>query len=273
MTDPFIIMCAPNGARRTKADHRNIPISPDELAACAEEILEAGASIMHLHVRDKNGKHSLSVDRYRAAIKAIRARVGQDLVLQVTTEAVGIYSRSEQMEMVRALEPEAVSIALREICPQDSDETSTADFFGWMVERKIFPQIILYNQSDMERFERMRSMGLFASPSPFVLGVLGTYASKGAENTEDQRMFYEALASSDVPWAACGFGSHEYSLATKTAESGGHVRVGFENNLLRADGVQVKNNAELVSHAAESALAVGRKIATAEDVRRQFMAH
>ena len=77
MSTPFIVMCAPNGARKQKQDHHNIPLAADELADCAESILDAGASIMHVHVRDDNGGHSLDVVRYRAAIDAIRASVGE----------------------------------------------------------------------------------------------------------------------------------------------------------------------------------------------------
>ena len=66
--DPFIVMCAPNGARRSQADHGRLPVTPAELADCAESIHAAGASIMHVHVRDDDGAHSLDVDRYRDAI-------------------------------------------------------------------------------------------------------------------------------------------------------------------------------------------------------------
>ena len=107
-------MSAPNGARRQKKDHPEIPISPDEMALCAEQILQAGASILHLHVRDDDGSHSLDVDRYQNSINAIKNKVGDQLIIQATTEAVGIYDRHQQMEMVKKLRPEAVSIALRE---------------------------------------------------------------------------------------------------------------------------------------------------------------
>ena len=87
MTVPFIVMSAPNGARRGKDDHQSLPITPDEIAACAEDVADAGASIIHLHVRDEHGAHSLESDRYRAAIAAVRERVGDGMVVQITTEA------------------------------------------------------------------------------------------------------------------------------------------------------------------------------------------
>ena len=73
--------------------------------------------MIHLHVRDKEGAHTLDVGRYRDAISAIRDEVGDDIVIQVTSEAVGIYNADQQIEMVVELQPEAVSLAIREIVP------------------------------------------------------------------------------------------------------------------------------------------------------------
>ena len=78
-------MCAPNGARRSVADHAAIPITPPQLANCAESLLGASACVLHLHVRDGDWAHTLDPAAYRAAIAAIRARVGEQLILQVTT--------------------------------------------------------------------------------------------------------------------------------------------------------------------------------------------
>ena len=108
---PFIVMSAPNGARRGKADHSAIPLSPHELAENAQAILDSGASILHLHVRGEAEQHTLDPQRYRAAISAVREQVGNRLVIQIPTEACGIYSAEQQMAVVKELKPEAVSIA------------------------------------------------------------------------------------------------------------------------------------------------------------------
>ncbi|MGI9201132.1 MAG: 3-keto-5-aminohexanoate cleavage protein, partial [Woeseiaceae bacterium] len=111
--DKVIVMAAPNGARRDHADHKALPITAQESADDAAALLESGVSVLHLHVRDDEGAHSLDADRYQDAIAAVRKRVGDDLVIQVTTEAVGKYSSEQQIDLVRALRPEAVSLALR----------------------------------------------------------------------------------------------------------------------------------------------------------------
>src|SRR5512140_78338 len=94
---PVIVAVAPNGARKKRADHPRLPITAIELAACAQECLAAGASMLHLHVRDSQGAHSLDPDLYENAITAIRQRVGDDLILQVTTETAGIYAPHDQI--------------------------------------------------------------------------------------------------------------------------------------------------------------------------------
>ncbi|HSK39616.1 MAG TPA: 3-keto-5-aminohexanoate cleavage protein, partial [Arenibaculum sp.] len=111
------IMVAPNGARRTRADHPALPMTAGELAAAAAACLDAGASMMHVHVRDRAGRHVLDAGLYRDAFAAIRAEVGDRLVLQATTEAVGRYAPAEQMALVEDLRPEAVSMAVRELIP------------------------------------------------------------------------------------------------------------------------------------------------------------
>ncbi|MBL4800678.1 MAG: 3-keto-5-aminohexanoate cleavage protein, partial [Emcibacter sp.] len=183
MTAPFIIMCAPNGARRQKTDHPNIPITPDEIARCTEEIIAAGASILHLHVRDAQGGHSLDVGRYRAAISAIRDVVDHDIIIQATSEAVGKYSRPEQMAMVKELRPEAVSLSLRELIPDDTALSDMVPFMEWMAQEHIFPQYILYDEADYQRFEAYRKQGIFQTDQPFALFVLGSYMGNDQDSS------------------------------------------------------------------------------------------
>ena len=90
------IAVAPNGGRRTKADHPQLPLTPSDLARAAAACRDAGAAMIHIHVRDAQGEHLLDADAYRAATAAIRATVGDGLVIQITSEALGKYSAEEQ---------------------------------------------------------------------------------------------------------------------------------------------------------------------------------
>ena len=95
---PCLLMVAPNGARRVYQDHPAIPLTPEELARDAKECLAAGASAMHVHVREADGHHLLDAAAYQDAISAIQEVVGDQLLLQVTSEAGGRYSPSEQSQ-------------------------------------------------------------------------------------------------------------------------------------------------------------------------------
>lgn len=268
--DPFIIMCAPNGARRTKKDHPALPITPDELAECASEILAAGASLMHVHVRDGQGGHSLDIKAYRDALSAIRAAVGQGLVLQITTEAVGIYKPQDQYDLVQSLKPEAVSLALREIRPSREYDDQLKSLFHWMREEGVFPQVIIYGPEDLDDFEKLFEDGVFGERRPFILYVVGRYGGSQEENHKAVEAFHHSRHRFMGLWSACCFGRQEAALTPTVARIGGHMRVGFENNIWAQGGGLAKNNAQLVENAREAGLAAGRHPATAVDVRRIF---
>ncbi len=265
---PFIVMSAPNGARRGKADHAAIPLTPAELADSAQAILECGASILHLHVRDDSGAHTLDPDRYRAAIDAVRDQVGDKLVIQVTTEAVGVYSTAQQMTVVKDLKPEAVSIALRELVPDRNNTDEADDFFGWLKDNNVSPQYILYSPEEVRWFEDLRGRGVFHDELPFVLFVIGRYGTTDYGDPAEVEEYRRALGDERIPWAVCCFGPREDETSLMAATTAGHARVGFENNMLMPDGSEAPDNAALVALAAGHARTAGRAVATADEVRQ-----
>ena len=269
------IAVAPNGARKTRADHPALPVTPAELAACARDCLDAGAAMLHLHVRRADGRHSLAADDYRPAIEAVRRSVGDALVLQLTSEAVGIYAPPEQIAMVRELRPEAVSVALRELVPDADHETDAADFFGWMARERIVPQYILYSDADVLRYLDLRRRGLIPPAGHGVLFVLGRYSAGQRSAPSDLLPFLTAWhgggeLTAGVPWSMCAFGAREAGCALTAALLGGHVRVGFENNMLLPDGSTAADNAALVRGIAERLQSLGLTPMTAAALRTLY---
>ena len=269
MSAPFIIMSAPNGARRDKKDHEALPISPGEMADCAQSIADAGASMLHLHVRDEAGRHSLDAERYRAAIGSVRDRVGDRLIIQVTTEACGMYTAAEQMAVVRELRPEAVSLALKELCPDAESETTAAKFFAWLDEHDVMPQYILYSADDVKRFTDLRQRGVIPDARPFVLLVLGRYSDSLTGDPGEIAGCIEGLQQ-DVTWMVCCFGETEHDAVVAHDRRRGHARVGFENNLALPGGDIAPDNAALVRVAAKTGTDSGRRVADADDVRQML---
>ena len=268
--DPCLIMVAPNGARRTKADHPALPITPAELARTASQCLEAGAAAIHLHVRDRDGGHTLDTDAYRAALSAVRGAVGDRMICQVTTESVGLYGPDEQMAMVRELRPEAVSMAVRELVPDTGHEAEANRFFAWMAAERIRPQFILYDRNDVRRFNELRQRGVIPDGSAFLLFVLGRYTPGQQSEPRDLLPFLGDWDPSDR-WAMCAFGRREGVCALTAAALGGHSRVGFENNLTLSTGETAPHNAALVAEAVAAARQVKRSIADADAARGEVI--
>jgi len=272
---PFMISVAPNGARRTKPDHPALPMTAAELAATAAECLEAGASLLHMHVRDRDGYHSLDADHYREATEAVKTAVGDRLIIQVSTESAGIYGRHEQMALVRSLRPEAVSLAISDLMPDASCERDAGTFFAWLRRESVLVQWILYSQAEVLRFRDLLQRGVVQDCEPFVLFVIGRKPATGPTIRVGARQlvsFLDAWQELDSPWAACAFNDAEHACVVAAAAMDGHARVGFENNLCLADGAVAPNNAALVRQAVKTAALVGRPVADAAMMREVLTA-
>ncbi|MDB5502421.1 MAG: 3-keto-5-aminohexanoate cleavage enzyme [Tardiphaga sp.] len=258
---------APNGGRKVKADHPAVPLTPAELAVTAARCLEAGASMIHAHVRASDGTHLLDAGAYLSAISAIRGAVGDRLVIQITSEALGRYAPAQQRAVIRDVRPEAASLALRELVPDASEEGAFAELLGWMKREAVTPQIILYDIEDALHLVDFRKRGLVPFERLPVLFVLGRYTTGQTSNPRDLLPFIDAAAPVFEHWSVCAFGAQEIACVTTAALLGGHVRVGFENNELLPDGSRAQGNEDLVAAARRAIEAVGLTHATADDLR------
>jgi 3-keto-5-aminohexanoate cleavage enzyme len=267
--NPLIVMSAPNGAYKTQADHAALPMTPSELATTAKQCLDAGANMLHLHIRDAQGRHSLDVQGYRDAVAAVRAAVGQAMVLQVTSEAAKVYQAPAQIAMVRELKPEAVSVGLREVDQPEIGEKGLAEFFTWLARERVMTQVIVYDVADLQRWQDLRARGVVPDAPWFLLFVLGRYSAGQTSQPSDLVPFVHAHTGTE-PWAVCAFGAAEHACVTTAAALGGHVRVGFENNLYLKDGSVAADNGALVRQAVQAAQVLGRPLATAEQIRQRF---
>ncbi|MCY3759552.1 MAG: 3-keto-5-aminohexanoate cleavage protein [Acidobacteria bacterium] len=266
---PAILCVAPNGARKTLRDHPDLPMTPAELGRAAAESLEAGAAMVHLHVRDRNLAHILDAAAYRAAIRAIRSQVGDRLVIQVTTESCGLYGPEEQMGLVRELRPEAVSLSVGEIFSDTTVESAAAEFLDWLRAEGIFAQFIVFDADQVRFLVRLIHRGIVPHSDPCVLFVLGRHTPDQQSAPADLDPLLEASPFREG-WFLCAFGKHELACVDRALAQGGHARIGFENNLYRPDGTRAAGNAELVGLAATRARKRGRSPANADHARELF---
>lgn len=240
------IMVAPNGARRTTADHPALPVTIPQTVATAKACFEAGAGGIHAHVRDAGQAHVLDAGLY-AELVAELAREVPDMAVQITTEAVGRYTPEEQRALVRAVMPEMVSVALREMIP-DADTSEAARFYQWAHEARIAVQHILYAPNEVSSLEELVAAGVIPGDDLQCLFVLGRYAKDQESDPLDLLPFLDTLKMSTLTadWAVCAFGRGETAALQAAFAAGGKARVGFENSLWNADGSLAADNAERV---------------------------
>jgi uncharacterized protein (DUF849 family) len=268
---PLLITVAPNGAYKQRPDHPALPITTSELGQTAKLCLDAGAAMIHMHIRDAEGRHSLDVQGYRDAQQAVKAAVGDELIIQVTSEAARVYKAPEQIAMVTALKPEAVSVGLREVDQPEIGEAGLAQFFGWLAKERVMTQVIVYDVADLQRWQALRAKGVIPDAPWSLLFVLGRYSVGQTSEAKDLLPFVMAHTGQE-PWSMCAFGAGEHACATTAVALGGHARVGFENNLLLNNGQVAPDNAALVRQIADSARVLGRSLYTAQQAREAFFA-
>jgi uncharacterized protein (DUF849 family) len=260
---PTIIMVAPNGARKTRHDHPNLPLSIEETVDEAQRCFEAGASVLHAHVRGSEDEHVLDAGRYRELLAEMTLRVPR-MLLQITSEAVGRYNPQEQVACIQAVKPTMTSMALREITSDFRQLDVARAFFEWCVEAGVHLQHIVYSAEELDRFVEFRRQGIIPQAHRCVLFVLGRYAADFQSDPNDLIPFLERDLS-DLDWFTCAFGTREQACVMSGIEAGGHARVGFENNLTLPDGGIADSSAALVSSLSEAILAGNRRVAAPRD--------
>lgn len=260
---PVLIAAALNGARKGKREHPALPLTLDEILAEARACHAAGAAMLHLHVRDRHGGHSLDPGLYAEALTELRRQLPEMLV-QITTEAAEIYRPEAQLACLEALRPEFASVAVREIA---RDATVAARLYRFAAEAGVSVQHILYDPGDLAQLLAWRASGLVpAAGGCNLLFVLGRYERPTPSDPRDLLPFLTA-APNDATWMVCAFGPSEAACTMAALALGGHMRVGFENNLNLPTGERAARNADLVALAAAAARHIACPLADAETAR------
>ena len=242
------IFVAPNGARRTGADHPALPVSIGQIVETAEACFAAGAAGIHAHVRDEDGRHVLDAGLYKELLGELSLRV-PDMAVQITTEAVGRYSPAEQRDVVRAVMPKMVSVALGEMF-EDDNLQEVSRFYYECREREIEVQHIVYSPEEFVKLTKLMMLGTLPGRNKSVLFVLGRYVQDQQSSPDMLLPYLEVLGGLRLAetwkFMTCAFGQQETACLVACARAGGDCRVGFENNLFNEDGSVAKDNASRV---------------------------
>ncbi|MGZ3650183.1 MAG: 3-keto-5-aminohexanoate cleavage protein [Bdellovibrionota bacterium] len=261
----LIITAAITGAETTKTMNPALPCSPEEQAQAAFECWQAGASIVHLHVRDAAGKPSQSLELFEKVTKLIRAKC--DLILQFSTGGAVGTPVSERIAPLK-LKPEMASLNAGSI--NFGDEVfenlpkDIAALAGEMKKLNIKPEIEVYDLGMLEYGVSLVTSGIVSAPAHFQF-VLGT--KHGLSGSPENMFYLKSKLPPGCTFAVAGVGRHQLQVAPLAIVSGGHVRVGFEDNVYFSKGVLAKSNAQLVGRVKELSLLLQREVATAAEAR------
>lgn len=267
--EKLIISACICGAEVTKEQNPHVPYTVEEIAREAKSAYDAGAALIHLHVRWDDGTPTQDTGRFQECIDAIR-KVCPDVIIQPSTGgAVGMtdIERLASTEVVPTPEMATLDCGT---CNFGGDEIFTntdntiANFARILKERGIKPELEVFDKGMIDIALRVADRkGLLIHPLhfDFVLGVQMTA-------TVRDLTFMAGSLPAGSTWTATGIGRNAWNIAAATIAMGGHVRVGFEDSLYLEKGVLAESNGQMVEKVVKIAKLLGRPIANPAEARK-----
>jgi 3-keto-5-aminohexanoate cleavage enzyme len=265
---PTIISVAITGSLPTKAQNPAVPITPAEQIESAHEAYEAGAALVHIHVRDDQGRSSSDPQRF-AQVKAGVERHCPGMIVQFSTGGRG--RKPEERGGALYLEPDMASLATGSVNFPTSIYENPPDLVealaGEMLNRGVKPEVEVFDVAMLYNAADLVARGLLEPPAhvQFVLGLKNALPARRPLLEFLVRELSEVLPR--ATWTAAGIGRHQLTVNQWALELGGHCRTGLEDNLRYDETRLAKSNAELVARVAELAAKHGRRAATAAEAR------
>ncbi len=265
--EKLIITAAISGAEVTKEMNPSVPYTIEEIAKEAKSAYDAGAAVIHLHVRWDDGTPTQDKGRFKEAFDAIKEACPDVIILPSTGGAIGM-TAEERLQPIE-LKPEIASLDCGTCNFGDSIFVNTEDmihtFAKKMKDLGVKPELECFEKGMIDNALKSYKKGLLEDPLHFniVLGVNGAMAA-----TIRDLVYMVGSLPKEATWCATGIGKSEFDIAAVAMVMGGHVRVGFEDNLYLEKGVLAKSNGVLVEKVVKLAGILKRDIATPEEARR-----
>ncbi|MCQ2297631.1 MAG: 3-keto-5-aminohexanoate cleavage protein [Bacteroidales bacterium] len=268
--EKLIITAAICGAEVTKEQNPNVPYTVEEIVREAKSAVDAGAAIVHLHVREDDGRPTQSHVRFQECTEAILKECPNVILIPSTGGAVGM-TPDERLDSTNTTPiPEMATLDCGTCNFGDEifDNTMpTMRAFGKrMIEKGIKPEYECFEMGHLDTILTMARKGQVPGDPMqfnFVLGVPGCTPA-----TVDNLCWLVNKIPAGSTWTATGIGRHAFTLAAPAIAMGGNVRVGFEDNLYLERGVLAKSNGELVDKVVRMAKLLGREVATSDEARQ-----
>jgi uncharacterized protein (DUF849 family) len=280
-----MITCAITGNLTRPEQTPYLPITPAQVAESALGAAEAGAAVVHVHVRHPDtGRPSMELEHYREAIERIRER-NRELVLNLTTGPGGRFVPSEadpkvagpgttlvvperRVEHVAVFKPDVCTLDLNTMNSGKEVVINTPRNVRRMAhvinEAGVVPEIELFDSGDVALLHDLLADGTLRRPllTSFVLGV-----PYGFQPSAETVVYARNLLPPDAQFTAIGIGRWMFPMVAQSYLAGGHVRVGLEDGVYLRKGELARTNADLVSKARRIVEDLGGEIMSSTEVR------
>lgn len=283
MADKVFITCAVTGSSPLP-DHPAFPITPAQIAEQGLAAAEAGASILHIHVRHDDGEPSQELDHYREAVNRIRQH-NNEVILNVTTGPGCTWMQSEEdpslpgpgtlmftaerrLEHILDLQPDMCTL---DICTMNLWGGAAINLkpmitrMGHMIQDAgVLPEIECFEAGDFVYADDLMAEGVLPKHAPYSF-VLGT--KYGLPATTEAMVYSKNQIPRGARWTGFGVSRHSFPMAAQAVLLGGNVRVGFEDTIYLRRGRKAADNAELVDWGKEIIEHLGSEVASAGETR------
>jgi uncharacterized protein (DUF849 family) len=280
-----IITCAVTGNITRPEQHPALPITPRQIAEACLGAGDAGAAVVHIHVRDpETGKPSMKLAHYAEVMETIRSR-NRELIINLTTGPGGRFIPSphdpqiaapgstlmvpeKRVEHIVALRPDIATLDLNTMNSGAEVVINTPANVRRMAlairAAGVKPEIEIFDSGDLHLAHDLQREGVLEGPGlfSFVLGV-----KYGFDASPQTMLYARNLLPQGAVWTGFGVGRQAFPMVAQSWLLGGHVRVGFEDNLYIAAGVLARDNAELVTRARHIVESLGGAVATPCEAR------
>ena len=265
--DKLIISACICGAEVTKENNPAVPYTVEEVVREAKSAYDAGAALIHLHVRWDDGTPTQDKGRFQEVVDAIRKECPDVIIQPSTGGAVGMTDLERLQSTEITPTPEMATLDCG-TCNFGGDEifintdNTIANFGDIMQERGIKPECEVFDKGMIDLALKAAKKGHIKYPIhfDFVLGVQMTA-------TVRDLVIMATSIPADSTWTATGIGKNAWGIAAATIAMGGHVRVGFEDNVYMSKGVLAKSNGEMVERVVQMAKLLNREVATPAEAR------
>lgn len=268
MSTPAIITVAITGSQPSKAQNPAVPIHPAEQVESTHEAYEAGASLVHIHVRDAEGKSSSDIDRFRE-VQAGIVKHCPGMIIQFSTGGRG-RAASERGAAIK-LKPDMASLATGSVnfaaIIYENPPQLVEDLARDMLANDVKPEVEIFDAAMLYNARTLVEKGLMKAPAhvQFVLGIPNALPAR--EKLLD--FLVEELADQlpAATWTAAGIGRFQLEVNHWALRRGGHARTGLEDNVYFEKGRLAAGNAELVRRVADLCGKYDRRPATPKEAR------